>query len=79
MVRSQGSVTGVPVINPQPPAGLGATLRAQGHRVVNVFHVVEVLASVKQLGVSASDTVIWVPQRGAAAEGTGRVHPGKAP
>lgn len=78
-MRSQGSGTGVRRITPHAPVGLRTAFRAQGHRVVNVFHVVEVLASIKQLRVRASDTVIWVPQRGATAEDTGRVHAGKAP
>jgi hypothetical protein len=40
--------------------------------MVNVFHLVGVLASVKQLGKCASDTVIWVLQRGAKAEAMGK-------
>ena len=46
-------------------------LHAHGHKVVNFFHLVVVLASVKQLGKHASDTVIQVLQRGAAAEDMG--------
>ena len=39
-------------------------LRALDHQVANFFHLVVVLASVKQLRKYASDTVIWVLQRG---------------
>ena len=36
MVRSQGSVTGVNVVSPQAPGGLG--LCAHGHQVINIHH-----------------------------------------
>ena len=42
------------------------------HQVVNFLHSVGVLASVKQLLECASDAVISILQRGAAAEDTGR-------
>ena len=41
-------------------------------RMVNIFHLVAVLASAKQLRKYASGTAIWVLQRGARAEGRGR-------
>ena len=55
-------------------------LCAHGHQVVNVFHLVGVLASVKQLRKCASDTVISELQREAKAEDMGGgVCPGKGP
>ena len=64
------------VLSLQAAWGLGA----HGHQVVNIFHLVEVLASVKQLRKCASDTVTWVLQRGAIAGdlGEGSV-PGRPP
>lgn len=47
MVRSQDGVTGVNV-SPHAPVGLG--LRVHDHQVVNDFHLVRVLASVKHSG-----------------------------
>ena len=47
------------------PVGLGG---AHDHQVVNFFHLVVVLSSVKQLRKCASDTIIWVLQSGATAE-----------
>lgn len=49
MVRSQGGVTGVNIIIPQAPVGLS-------HQTVNIFRLVEVLASVKELRNCASDS-----------------------
>ena len=50
------------------------------HQVVNFFRLVMVLASVKQLRGCASDSAIWVLQKGAIAEDMGKeVCPGKAP
>ena len=46
-------------------------LCAQGHQVLNIFHLVGVFTSVKQLRKGASDTVIWVLQSGATAEDMG--------
>ena len=58
------------------PVGLGAC----DHQVVNFFHLVVVLASVKQLRKCPSDTIIWVLQRGAPAEGVGEGSvPGRPP
>ena len=47
MVRGQGHVTGVNLINPQTPVDLEATCSPL--RCVNLFHLVGVLAPVKQL------------------------------
>ena len=47
-------------------------------KVVNFFHLVVVLTSVKQLRKCASDTIIEVLQRGAKAEDMGE-GPWKAP
>ena len=50
------------------------------HQVVNFFHLVMVLASVKQLRGCASDSAIWVLQKGTIAKDMGKeVCPGKAP
>ena len=46
-------------------------LHVRAHQVVNFFHLVGVLASIKQLGECASDTVTSVLQRGATAEDMG--------
>ena len=55
-------------------------LRALDHQVANFFHLVVVLASVKQLRKYASDTVIWILQRGNYSRRCrGGVCPGKAP
>ena len=75
-----GEVTGWDhrMINPQVLRGW--ELCAHGHQVVNFFHVVGVLSSVKQLRKCTSDTIIWVLQRGATSEATGEGSvPGKAP
>ena len=68
MVRLQGGVAGVNII-------LGCQevwgLCAQDHQVVNFFHLVVVFAPEKQPRKRASDTVIWVLQRGAKAEDRG--------
>ena len=42
------------------------------HQVIHFFHLVIVLASVKQLRGCASDSAIWVLQTGAIAEDTGK-------
>ena len=55
--------------NPQAWKLLG--LRVHAHLVVNFFHSVGLLASVKQLPECTSDTVASILQRGATAEGTG--------
>ena len=47
MMRSQGGLTGVNIIDSQTPVGLGAT--CSWSSVVNFFHLVGVSASVKQL------------------------------
>ena len=47
MVRYQGSVTGVNIINPQVPIGLSVC--AHGHQIVTVFLLVGVFEAVKQL------------------------------
>ena len=44
MVRQHGGVTGVNTVNPQVPVALCA----HDHQVVSIFHLMEVLASVKQ-------------------------------
>ena len=57
------------MINSQVPKGW--ELCAHGHQVVNFFHVVGILSSVKQLRKCMSDTIIWVLQRGATAKAMG--------
>ena len=54
MVRQPCSFTGVSIIYPLAPVGLGA----HSHDVVTIFHLVGVLVSVKQLRNCESDTVI---------------------
>ena len=44
---------------------------AHGHQVVNFFHWVGVLASIKQLRKCASDSIRWVLQGGSTAEDMG--------
>ena len=56
MVRLQGGVTGVNSINPEAPVSLG--LSAHDHQLVNFSLLVVVLATVKQCGKCASDTII---------------------
>ena len=78
IVREQGDVTGVNSTNPQAPVGLG--LCAHDRQVLNFFHLVDVLASVKQLRKCAPDTVIQALKRETKAEDMGRgVCPRKAP
>ena len=64
----------VNIINPKMPV----SLRASDHQVVNFFHLMVVLASVKQLRKCASDTIIWVLQRGAREENVGEAPEGPA-
>ena len=71
MVREQGDVTGVNIINPQAPGGLGAMCSWSSSINSSFRPLGVILAPVKQLRKCASDTIIWVLQRGAKAEGLG--------
>ena len=61
-VRSQGDILGS-----SGPGGLCV----DGHQVVNIYHLVGILTSVKQLRKCASGTVIWILERGVKADDMG--------
>lgn len=55
---SLGVVMGFKTVNPEALGG--PRLHGHGHQLVNVVHLEVVLASVKQVGKSASDAVLQV-------------------